>query len=232
MHLNLFTVLLILLQAVQLLSNDDPDSSCAFSSRQQYSWTQVRSCFQNKEYDKADANKTTTVLRSLLKHHPPRDTMFSPPNATAENYKDILDQLDEIDGKTYENSFLFYADLYKLINTGGLPATGYFFPCLPLSPSVSPNYDVTIDSTENKTVLNEINFVFDPTSPQNSLHANDDDNTRATITHITLNADDLEDIPGEAPADTLLRWGKKHFPYIQSEGTLLFESYMALFHCS
>ena len=45
-----------------------------------------------------------------------------------------------------------------------------------------------------------------------------------------MNADELEDLPGEAPADTLLRWGKKYFPYIQSEGTLLFETYMTLFH--
>ena len=45
-----------------------------------------------------------------------------------------------------------------------------------------------------------------------------------------MNPDELEDVPGEAPGDTLLRWGKKHFPYIQSEGTLLFESYIALLH--
>ena len=130
--------------------------------------------------------------------------MFSPPIAAPENFKDILEKLDETDENTYENGFQLYDDLYKLINTGGLPATGYYFPCLPLSPSVSPNYDITIDNPENKVVMNEINFIFDPTSPQNSFHTKDNDNTKATITHIKMNADEIEDVPGEAPIDTLL----------------------------
>ena len=230
MKVNLLALMLVLLHAVKLLSNDDPNSPCTFSTSKQYSWTDVSSCFQNMEYDKDDAKKTTTAIRSLLEHHPARDTMFSPPNATPENYKDTLEQLDEIDGKTYENGFQFYADVYKLINTGGLPGTGYFFPCLPLPPSISPNFDVTIDNSENKAILTEINFVFDPSSVQNSWHANDNGNQKATITHIKMNPDELTDIPGEVPADTLLRWGKNHFPYIQSEGTLLFETYMTLFH--
>ena len=45
-----------------------------------------------------------------------------------------------------------------------------------------------------------------------------------------MNPDEIEDVPGEAPIATLLWRGKKYFPYIQSVGTLLFESYMALFH--
>ena len=162
------------------------------------------------KYDKDDAKKTTTALRSLLEHHPTRDTMFSPPNTTAENYKDILEQLDEIDGKTYQIGFQFYADVYQLINTGGLPGTGYFFPCLPLPQSISTNYDITINNPENKIVMNEINLVCDPTS-QNSTHPNDNSNQKATITHIKMNADELEDVLGEAPSDTLLRWGRSIF---------------------
>ena len=230
MTLNLFAILLFLFHAIKLLFNDDQDSACVFSTSELYSWTQIRNCFQNMKYEKDDAKNTTTVLRSLLEHHPTRDTMFSPPNATAKNYKDILERLDEIEEKTYENGFQFYADVFKLINTGGLPATVYYMPCLTLLQSLSTNYDITIDNPENKVVMNEIKFVFDPTSPQNSFHANDDDNTKASITHIKMNADEIEDVPGEAPADTLLRWGKKYFPSIQSEGILPFESYMALFH--
>ena len=134
------------------------------------------------------------------------------------NYQDILEQLDDIDEKTYESGFQFYPDVYKRINTGGLPGTGYFLPCLPLSPSVSPNYDITIDNPENKVVMNEITFVFDPLSVRNSWHANDYANPKATVTHIKMNADEIEDIPEEVPADTLLRWGKNHFPLIQPQG--------------
>ena len=204
MKLNLFAILLFLLLDVTLLSNDYPDSACIFSTSELYSWTDARNFLLTIKYDKDDANKTTTILRSLLEHHPARSPMFSPPNATPENTEKSLSNLMKLMEKIYRNGFLFYADVYKLINTGGLPATVYFFPCLPLSPSVSPNYDVTIDSTENKTVLNEINFVFAHTSPQNSLHANDNDNPKATITYIKINPDELEDVPGEAPADTLL----------------------------
>ena len=45
-----------------------------------------------------------------------------------------------------------------------------------------------------------------------------------------MNPDELEDLPRETPADTLLRWRKKHFRYIQSEGTHLFELYKTLFY--
>ena len=156
------------------------------------------------KYDKDNATNTTTALRSLLEHHQTRDTMFSHQNTAPENYKDILEQLDEIDGKTYKNEFLFYGDVYKLINTGGLPATVYSMPCLPIPQSISSNYDFTIDNPENKVVMNEINFIFDPTSPQNSLHGNDNDNPNATITRITMNLEELADIPGEAPVASLL----------------------------
>ena len=189
MKLDSFAILSFLLHTVKSLSNNFPHSSCTFSTSKQYFQTQVRTFHLNMKYDKVDSNKTTLATRSLLEHHPARDTMFSPPNATAENYKDILERLDEIDEKIYENGFQFYADVYKLINTGGLPGTGYYFPCLPLPQSISTNYDITIDNPENKVVMNEINFVFDPTSPQNSLHANDYDNPKATVTHIQMNAE-------------------------------------------
>ena len=113
--------------------------------------------------------------------------MFSPPIAAPENFKDILEKLDETDENTYENGFQLYDDLYKLINMCGLPGTGYFFPCIPLPPTISVNYYVTIDNPEHKVVMNEINILFYPTSPQNSLHENDNDNQKAPIPHIQMN---------------------------------------------
>ena len=148
------------------------------------------------KYDNDAAKKTTSATCSLLEYHPTRDTVCSPQNTTPENYKDILEQLDEIDEKIYEYGFRFYTDLYHLINTGGLPATGYYMPCLPLSPSVSKNFDITIDNPENKDLMNEINFVFDPTSPQISLHTNNKDKPKSKITHIKMNPGELKDSPG------------------------------------
>ena len=60
-------------------------------------------------------------------------------------------------------------------------------PCLPLPQSISSNYDITIDNPDNKIIFNEINIVFDPTSLI-SLHANDNDNQKAPIPHIQMNA--------------------------------------------
>ena len=186
MRFNLFAFLLFLLHAVKLLSNYDPDSACTFSTSKQYSCTQFRSCFQNMNYVKDDAKKTTSPSRSLLEHHPARDTMFSPPDATPENYKDILERLDEIDEKPYENGFQFYPDVSKLINTGGLPGTGYFFPCLPLPPAISINYYFTINNPDNKTFLNEINIAFDPSVPLHFTHANDYDNLKSRTSTLML----------------------------------------------
>ena len=82
----LFVILFFLIHAVKFLSNYDQDSACTFSTSHQYSFLQVTTCFQNMEYDKDDAKTTTAAIRSLLEHHPARDTMFSPPNTTAENF--------------------------------------------------------------------------------------------------------------------------------------------------
>ena len=112
MTLNLFVFLIVLLHTVKLLFNDFPHSSSNFSTSHQYFSVQVRSFCQNMNYAKHDAKTTTTAIRSFLDYHPVRDMMFSPPYTTPENYKDILERLDEIDENTYENVFLFYADVY------------------------------------------------------------------------------------------------------------------------
>ena len=119
--------------------------------------------------------------------------------------------------------------MYELINTSGLPGTGYIFPYLPLLQSISPNYYVTIDNPVIKTFLNEIDFIFDPLSVQNSFHTNNKDNPKSKITHIKMNPDEIEDLEGDSPAATLLGREKKHFTSIQSEGTLLCESSIAHF---
>ena len=108
----LSVILFFLIHAVKLLSNDFPHSSFTFSTSKQYFWTDVRIFYQNMKYDKDNAKKTTTALHTFIEYHPARDTMYSPPNATAENYEDILEHCDKIDEKSYENGFLFYCDVY------------------------------------------------------------------------------------------------------------------------